>query len=70
MNFLNITIKLLNIPYDFQIQAQYDLELEGQCRRWFSAILGEPFPEDGTFHEVLKDGTLLCRSVINTTLFK
>ena len=38
------------------------MELEGQCRDWIAAVVEEPFPE-GTFHEALKDGTLLCRLV-------
>lgn len=43
-----------------KIEKQYDVELETQCRHWIAAVVGEPFPE-GSFHEALKDGLLLCR---------
>ena len=39
------------------------MELETQCRDWIAAVVGEPFPE-GSFHEALKDGLLLCRLVV------
>ncbi|KAL5263768.1 hypothetical protein ACHWQZ_G004985 [Mnemiopsis leidyi] len=43
-----------------KIEAQYDTELEVQCREWIGAVVGDKFPE-GSFHEALKDGALLCR---------
>ena len=39
------------------------MELETQCRDWIAAVVGEAFPE-GSFHEALKDGLLLCRLVV------
>ena len=53
-----------------QIEDQYDLKLEQECKDWISAILGEPFPEEPSFHEALKDGTILCRFVVEKEDFE
>lgn len=44
-----------------KIQASYDMDLEQKCKDWIATVIGEPFPEEGTFQENLKDGKILCR---------
>lgn len=35
--------------------------LEEEVQQWIEGVLKEPFPEDLTFAEALRDGTRLCR---------
>ena len=42
--------------------AKYDPQLEAEARAWIEAVLGESLG-DGTFHEVLKSGMVLCNLV-------
>ena len=42
--------------------SKYDPELERQARDWLEAVVGEPFPA-GSFHEALKDGVYLCKTI-------
>eukprot|EP01132_Coremiostelium_polycephalum_P005213 gene5213-6491_t len=39
--------------------ANYDKNLENDCRAWIESTTGTPFPS-GDFGEVLKDGLILC----------
>ena len=44
-----------------QKAAKHDPQLEDQARRWIEAVTGETL--DGTFHEALKDGKVLCKLI-------
>jgi len=49
-----------------KIASKYDVNLEQDCRQWMEAVLGEKLGPDEPLgaekmHELLKDGTILCR---------
>merc|ERR1712178_410126 len=43
-----------------RISAKYDNELEKKQRTWISQVTGIPIPDDMSFHDLLKDGIVLC----------
>ncbi|KAI9203596.1 calponin domain-containing protein [Polychytrium aggregatum] len=43
--------------------AKYDPQREVEARQWIADCTGEAIPEGASFHEVLKDGVLLCKLV-------
>lgn len=45
-----------------QIESKKDPVRESEAREWLQAVVGEPFPE-GSFHEALKDGVFLCKTM-------
>ena len=45
-----------------KMMAKYDVGKEQEAQAWIEAVLGEPFP--GSFADSLKDGVILCRSLI------
>ncbi|EOD14809.1 hypothetical protein EMIHUDRAFT_448230 [Emiliania huxleyi CCMP1516] len=42
--------------------SKYDPALEADCRSWLEAVTGTALPE-GTLHEALKSGVVLCNAV-------
>lgn len=46
-----------------QLDTKYDPVLEAEARDWLEAVVGEPFPKAGSFHEALKDGAYLCKAM-------
>jgi len=40
---------------------KYDEDNEKEVRGWISSIIGEELPADKSFHEVLKNGVILCK---------
>lgn len=44
--------------------AKYDKALEMEGRQWMSEVLGGEDTSKGSFHELLKDGTVLVRLAI------
>lgn len=43
-------------------EASYSPELEAQAQRWLEAVVGDTWPK-GSFHEALKDGVYLCKTM-------
>ena len=46
-----------------QIDSKNDPVRETEARKWLEAVVGEAFP-DGSFHEALRDGTYLCKVML------
>jgi len=44
-------------------QFKYSHEMESAAKKWIADVMEEPFPNHGTFAEVLKTGVLLCNLV-------
>merc|ERR1719498_789304 len=45
-----------------KIKAKFDPERQAQAQAWIEQLTGKTFPSD-SFHESLKDGTLLCELI-------
>lgn len=43
-----------------KLAAKYDPELEKRQRLWISQVTNIPIPDEMSFHELLKDGIVLC----------
>lgn len=43
-----------------KLAAKYDQDLEKKQRAWISEVTNIPIPDDMQFHDLLKDGIVLC----------
>ena len=43
-----------------KLAAKYDQDLEKKQRTWISQVTNIPIPDDMSFHDLLKDGIVLC----------
>jgi hypothetical protein len=60
------------VGWDAQLErerlAKYDVRVEDAARQWMGQVLGRSLG-DGSFHDLLKSGVVLCQCVFHMALW-